>query len=101
MNPKAVFLEDKELVKWWVSVVHDSRWEKVGSLALATLAMRQSLTIEQLTGATEFAKILLTLPDSVPVSTRFPSPGLIHETPKRIVDNPTQPSPAPQPKPKS
>lgn len=99
MNPKAVFLEDKELVKWWVSVVHDSRFEKVCSLALAAYCHRV-IDIAQLSGAQGMLDLLSTFSDSAPTVSRFPSPGLIHETPKRTIEEaPPSSSPPPQPKP--
>jgi hypothetical protein len=82
MNAKAVFLQDKDLVNWWVSVVHDSRYEKVMALGLATLAMKKPPT-EVLMGACELDTILTTFPDPDFTSKPFPSPGLVHEIPKR------------------
>jgi hypothetical protein len=82
MNPKAVFLEDKELVKWWVSVVHDSRFDKVCTLAMASLATQKPPS-GHLEGSLAFVDILVTFPEPVPTAAHFPSPGLVHDLPKR------------------
>ena len=80
MNPKAVFLEDKELVRWWVNVAHDSRFEKVSALAMASLATHNPADV---LGALSFINTLSTFTDPDISSVPFPSPGLVHETPKR------------------
>ena len=79
MNPKAVLLEDKELAKWWVSIVHDSRFNKVSTLAIAALA---TIRAEEVRGALTMLNILETFPNPEPKNTPFPSPGLVHEIPK-------------------
>ena len=84
MNPKSVFLEDKELVKWWVVIVRDSRFSKVAALALASLSTHP----EKMPGAVAMLDMLEALPDPDFTSSPFPSPGLVHETPKRITDQP-------------
>ena len=87
MNPKSVFLEDKELVKWWVSVVHDPRFEKVAVLSIACICQR-ARNKDHMDGAGDVLDVMEHLADPLPSSTHFPSPGLVHETPKRITDQP-------------
>ena len=85
MNPKSVFHQDKELVKWWVSVVHDPRFEKVSALVFASVAMDHP---EHAPGAVSIFKAMNEFTEPQVIHAPFPSPGLIHETPKRIVEQP-------------
>ena len=85
MNPKSVFLEDKELAKWWVNIARDSRFEKVAVLAVARLAIT-SILPNRVEGGIAILDIMREFTDPDPTSPPFPSPGLIHETPKRITE---------------
>jgi hypothetical protein len=81
---KRIFLRKEpgkqSLAEWWVSVVHDDRFEMVMTCARAE-CMELSLSQEQMRGAEMMLATLLTLPDSEEVFTELPGPGLVHRMP--------------------
>lgn len=75
---KTEFQRDKELVKWWVSVVKDDRFDKM--MVFVRSAMSELfLTDVQWTGAKKVLNVLTDLVEPDPSPSQIPSPGLIHQ----------------------
>ncbi len=72
----------QSLAEWWVSVVHDDRFEMVMTCARAE-CMELSLSQEQMKGAEMMLATLLTLPDNEETFAPYPSPGLQHRMPEK------------------
>lgn len=89
-NGKALFLADKDLVRWWIEVSHNSNFEKVSALVESQL-FHSGFTSEQMKGAESALNLLATFADSEePFANNIPSPGLIHTSaqPPIIKPNP-------------
>ena len=91
---KRIFLRktpgQQSLAEWWVTVVHDDRFEMVMTCARAE-CMELSLSQEQMRGAEMVLATLLTLPDNEPVFETYPTPGLQHRMPDKQTAHPKQP----------
>lgn len=78
---KRIFLRKEpgkqSLAEWWVSVVHDDRFEMVMTCARAE-NMEMGLTEPQMKGAEMMLATLLTLADSEIPFDEYPNPGLQH-----------------------
>ena len=83
---KRIFLRKEpgkqSLSEWWVSVIHDDRFEMLATCARAEV-MEMGLTQEQMRGAAAMLSTLLTLPDNEPDFEAMPGPGLIHHMPEK------------------
>jgi len=83
---KRIFLRKEpgkqSLAEWWVSVVHDDRFEMVMTCARAeTMELRP--TQPQMEGIEMMLATLLTLPDNEPTFSEMPGPGLVHVMPTK------------------
>lgn len=74
---KDIFLKDKELVKWWVSVTHNDRFEAILTFARAEI-MENRPTQDQMIGSELLIHTLSTLAETEAASFDFPNPGLHH-----------------------
>lgn len=72
----------QSLAEWWVSVVHDDRFEMVATCARAE-SMELGLSEPQMKGAEMMLATLLTLPDNEVPFTEMPGPGLQHRMPAK------------------
>ena len=83
---KRIFLRKEpgkqSLAEWWVSVVHDDRFEMVMTCARAEL-MELGLGQEQMKGAEEMLTTLTTLAENEPAFESYPTPGLQHVMPTK------------------
>ena len=70
----------QSLAEWWVSIVHDERFEMVMTCARAE-SMEIGLSEPQTKGAEMMLATLLTLADSEIPFAEYPSPGLKHHMP--------------------
>lgn len=72
----------QSLGEWWVSVVHDERFEMVMTCARAE-SMEIGLSEAHLKGAEMMLATLLTLADNDPPFAEMPGPGLQHRMPEK------------------
>lgn len=77
MNPTTNFQRNRELVKWWVSIARDDRFELVITHAKAIL-MSNLKNSDQIQGVESLIATLETMTDNPEGDTPFPTPGLIH-----------------------
>lgn len=77
MSPKSIFLKDKDLAKWWVSVAHDDRFEKVASFVLAEIAL-SAPNQPYLEGAKGVLDTMATISDNPVDLLDSVSPGMKH-----------------------
>lgn len=79
MNGANLLRRNKELAYWWVSVIHDDRFDQVIALARAEMA-EEGLETEKLLGANHAFNLIQTMTDNADYANEFPSPGLDHRT---------------------
>lgn len=78
-SSKSILLKDTELTKWWISIVHDHRFDRVKTFARADI-MEHRLTANQIIGC-EFALSTLESlidPDAVQFDINDAEVGLNH-----------------------
>lgn len=77
MTAKELFLKDKELAAWWVSVCHDDRFERVLLYVRSALMDTQPERTE-IKGAETVLAFLATISDNDPDILGLANPGLHH-----------------------
>ena len=70
----------QSLAEWWVTVVHDDRFQQVVTYARAH-AYELHWPIERLIGGDDMLETLQTLADNEETFAEFPGPGLQHRMP--------------------
>lgn len=86
---KDLFLKDKALAKYWVSIARDDRFARIVTFARGAV-MEALPRQEQLQGAEMVIDVLLHIADNPEDAPPFPSPGLIHN----IDSKPEKPKPS-------
>lgn len=78
MTAKDLFLQNKELAKWWAGIANDTRFDQV-MLHAAAITLEGCPSPDQRLGVIFLKEVLLTLsqPESGPP--QFAQPGLKHE----------------------
>lgn len=84
MSGKTLLQRDKELCKWFVSVIHDPRFEQVIGHVRTELC-EADLPSDNLRGANHALALLQTITDNETGFDRVPGPGLDHRTPEQIL----------------
>lgn len=88
-SSKQQFLKDKELAKWWASIVGDERFDKVCTYLRASV-MEEAPSKELISGVVQTLHILSTITQGEESFRDFPNPGLHHQAetskPKPIVE---------------
>lgn len=82
MATRDALLKEPELVKWWVTVCHDDRFEKLMTYAFG-IVIESAPTRDQLIGMKLLEHALSTMTDNDPAPFSFPTPGLEHD-PDRV-----------------
>jgi len=77
-TPREHFLRQKELVKWWVSIVSDPRFDDVTLHARSEFAVMEPSSAE-LHGAHGMLAMLHSLAEAEEQPASFPTPGLHHD----------------------
>lgn len=97
MNAKENFLRDKDLVKWWVSITHDPRYDAVVTHA-RSMIMESAMERAEMVGARHILGVLETMAETPDKAFEFPSPGVIHNVDK-MPDPPVEEQKPPPPDP--
>lgn len=78
MTASELLRSNDDICGWWVSVVHDRKFDQVIAFGRAKLS-ESTVTQEQMQGVNQFIKTLRNMTDNEENPTEFPSSGLIHD----------------------
>jgi hypothetical protein len=84
MSGQELLQRDKELLAWWISVIHDDRFERVMVHARAELSER-TLDRAQMEGANLAFVTLCEIIESEPSGQFSPRPGIDHRSVAQIL----------------
>lgn len=77
MNASELLRRDKQLVEWWVGVVHNPQFDQVIAFVRAKLS-EEPIEREQMLGVNKAIDTIRTISDGDESLQPFPSPGLTH-----------------------
>ena len=75
----------QSLSEWWVTVIHDERFQMVLTFARAE-TMECRPTQPQMEGAEMMLATLMTLSDNEETFTAYPNPGIVHTMPVKTAE---------------
>ena len=91
MTAKELFLQNKELAKWWAGIANDVRFDQV-MLHAAAITLEGCPSPDQRMGVIFLKEVLLTLSEPESGPPLFAQPGLKHELDvhRRTINEPTK-----------
>lgn len=78
MNPKQLFLDDKDIADQWAAISHSTWFQTVMAYTMAELVTGRVITSEQLEGAKMFAAALSSMADDDAKMVPMPTSGINH-----------------------